>query len=172
MMKKKRQTPQFGCYFYTTPFENSDEWLSRLDHVAPACVTSTGLIPANAAQALSKWYHTITWNCCQVKILGIYCVAGGALSEREVSQRKQKPVLLVSAWNLQREMKRGAARQQSVGGWHNVGGGDGRVHVCLGSILSAWAQITSDTHDWMHFGNGWLSLRQISIAVRTQLPNF
>lgn len=65
------------------------------------------------------------------------CGGRRLLSERAVSQRKQKPVLLVSARSLQREMRRGAARQQSVGAQRNVGGGDGRVRVCPGSTLNA-----------------------------------
>lgn len=34
-------------------------------HVAPTCVRSAGLIPANALQC-----YITTWNCCQVRPLG------------------------------------------------------------------------------------------------------
>lgn len=45
--------------------------------MALACVRSTGLIPANAVQVLLIQCYITTWKCCQVKLLGAYCSAGG-----------------------------------------------------------------------------------------------
>lgn len=102
--------------------------MCQLDSVALACVTSTGLISANAIQALSSWCYTTTWNCCQVPIVQVEDTA--IIRESSAVQTKQ------CSWSLHSAPVEGNGNRNSqVGAWCNVSSGGGRVHRCPTATL-------------------------------------
>uniref|UniRef100_A0A663LWE2 Uncharacterized protein n=1 Tax=Athene cunicularia TaxID=194338 RepID=A0A663LWE2_ATHCN len=96
-----------------------------------ACVTSAGLIPANATRALSSQGYTTTWNCCQVNLSGAYCAAGADCYQKGKSCSANRNQRLKSA-----EGKRKEEQPVSMASCEQGGGG---VPGCLGSTHSAGA---------------------------------